>query len=93
MRKFLIATCVLVATCAPLSTHAQVTCQTIGQFQYCDNGLQSQQLGGITYYNNGVTRQRLGNFDYYSQPTAPPVYQPPQPIYIPPSNGYQGWRR
>lgn len=78
MRTIMIATAlVLIAT----STHAQVTCQRIGQQTYCSNGSTSQDVGQFRYYNDGTTRQTIGTFDYYSQPTAPaPIYQPPQPV-------------
>ena len=61
------------------------TCQYIGTFMYCSNGVNSQQIGNIEYYNNGQTRQRIGNMDYYSPPIGQPV-QPiqPTPMYQPP---------
>lgn len=77
MRYILAATLVLFAT----PTHAQVTCQQIGQQQYCSNGVTSQDVGNFRYYNDGTTRQTIGNFQYYSPPPvqAPPVFSPPQP--------------
>lgn len=86
MRYAIIIGLVLAASAA----EAQVTCQRIGNQQYCSNGVTSQDVGQFRYYNDGTTRQTIGQFQYYS---APPVYTPPPPVFMPAQPTPYQWQR
>ena len=79
MKRIIVLACVLALT--GVAAHAQ-TCQHIGPYTYCSNGLESNTVGNFTYYNNGQTRQSIGPYDFYTP--APSGYATPLPqVYTP----------
>jgi flagellar basal body rod protein FlgG len=49
-----------------VASSAQVSCQDVGNFTYCNNGQTFQHNGDFTYDNEGHSWQHNGNFTYGS---------------------------
>jgi hypothetical protein len=53
----------LLAPCRPVLAQS---CNLIGVFINCDNGVSGQRIGNSTYWNGGSSSQRVGNSTYNS---------------------------